>query len=68
MEQKLKKEPLGKGFYVYVSGHHTFGTDAVLLSNFAKSTEKDKMVDLGTGCGIIPLLCLHNNLLLLNRR
>lgn len=60
MEQKLKKEPLGKGFYVYVSGHHTFGTDAVLLSNFAKPTAKDKMVDLGTGCGIIPLLCLRD--------
>lgn len=61
MEQKLKKEPLGKGFYTYVSGHHTFGTDAVLLSNFAKPTAKDKMVDLGTGCGIIPLLCLRDH-------
>lgn len=61
MEQKLiKKEPLGKGFYVYVSGHHTFGTDAVLLNNFARATAKDKMVDLGTGCGIIPLLSLRD--------
>ncbi len=61
MEQKLiKKEPLGKGFYVYVSEHHTFGTDAVLLSHFAKATAKDKMVDLGTGCGIIPLLTLRD--------
>lgn len=61
MEQKLiKKEPLGKGFYVYVSGHHTFGTDAVLLNNFAHATAKDKMVDLGTGCGIIPLLSLRD--------
>lgn len=61
MEQKLiKKEPLGNGFYVYVSSHHTFGTDAVLLNNFAKATAKDKMVDLGTGCGIIPLLTLRD--------
>jgi tRNA1(Val) A37 N6-methylase TrmN6 len=61
MEQKLiKKEPLGNGFYVYVSGHHTFGTDAVLLNNFARATAKDKMVDLGTGCGIIPLLSLRD--------
>ena len=61
MEQKLiKKEPLGNGFYVYVSGHHTFGTDAVLLNNFAHATAKDKMVDLGTGCGIIPLLSLRD--------
>ena len=61
MEQKLiKKEPLGNGFHVYVSGHHTFGTDAVLLNNFAHATAKDKMVDLGTGCGIIPLLSLRD--------
>lgn len=59
MGQKLKKEPLGKGFFVYVTDHHTFGTDAVLLSNFANARQKDKMVDLGTGCGIIPLLMLR---------
>lgn len=59
MEQELKKEPLGKGFFVYVTDHHTFGTDAVLLSNFANARQKDKMVDLGTGCGIIPLLMLR---------
>lgn len=60
MEQKLKKEPLGKGFYVNVSRHHTFGTDAVLLSHFAKAKPSDKMVDLGTGCGIIPLIMLRD--------
>ena len=61
MEQKLiKKEPLGKGFYVNVSTHHTFGTDAVLLSHFAKAKSSDKMVDLGTGCGIIPLIMLRD--------
>ena len=59
MEQKLKKEPLGKGFFVYVTPHHTFGTDAVLLSNFASPKNKDRLVDLGTGCGIIPLLMLR---------
>ena len=60
MDQKLKKEPLGKGFYVNVTPHHTFGTDAVLLSNFAHPKKKDKLVDLGTGCGIIPLLMLRD--------
>lgn len=60
MEQKLKKEPLGNGFYVYVTPHHTFGTDAVLLSNFAKPKRNDSLVDLGTGCGIIPLLMLRD--------
>lgn len=60
MEQNLKKEPLGKDFYIYVNKSHTFGTDAVLLSNFAASRNNDKMVDLGTGCGIIPFLMLRD--------
>lgn len=33
-----------------------FGTDAVLLSDFAKIKNKDRVVDLGTGTGIIPIL------------
>lgn len=61
MEQKLKREPLGKGFYVNVTPHHTFGTDAVVLTHFASPKRKDKLVDLGTGCGIIPLLMLRDN-------
>ncbi len=64
MDQSLiKKEPLGRDFYVNVTPHHTFGTDAVLLSNFAKAKTKDSLVDLGTGCGIIPLLMLRDGLL-----
>lgn len=61
MEQKLKREPLGNGFFVNVTPHHTFGTDAVLLSHFANPKQKDSLVDLGTGCGIIPLLMLRDN-------
>ena len=63
MDEKLKKEPLGKGFFVNVTPHHTFGTDAVLLSHFANARKKDKMADLGTGCGIIPLIMLRDSLL-----
>lgn len=33
-----------------------FGMDAVLLSGFARANEGDKVLDLGTGTGIIPLL------------
>ncbi|MBR4099663.1 MAG: methyltransferase [Clostridia bacterium] len=64
MEQSIKKEPLGKDFYLYVNKFHTFGTDAVLLANFAKARTQDKMVDLGTGCGIIPFLMLRDKKLL----
>ena len=61
MDQKLKREPLGKGYFVNVTPHHTFGTDAVVLSYFASPKKKDKLVDLGTGCGIIPLLMLRDS-------
>ena len=62
MDQSLvKKEPLGKGFFVNVSKNHTFGTDAVLLSNFAAAKKFKSHCDLGTGCGIIPLLLLRDN-------
>ncbi len=60
MVENIKKEPLGKGFHVNVTPHHTFGTDAVLLSRFARPKKRDSLVDLGTGCGIIPLLMLRD--------
>ena len=56
----MKFEPLGNGFGLWVSDNHIFGTDAILLSNFAKAKPNDKMVDLGTGCGIIPLLMMRD--------
>lgn len=34
----------------------SFGTDAVLLSDFADVRCGERIVDLGTGCGIIPIL------------
>ena len=33
-----------------------FGMDAVLLSSFTKVKEKEKVLDLGTGNGVIPIL------------
>ena len=33
-----------------------FGVDAVLLSDFAEANKGDKVLDLGTGTGIIPIL------------
>ena len=33
-----------------------FGMDAVLLSGFARAKEGDRVLDLGTGTGIIPIL------------
>ena len=33
-----------------------FGMDAVLLADFAKVSKKEKVLDMGTGTGIIPIL------------
>lgn len=49
-------EPLGGGLKLIVSDDHLFGTDAVLLADFAAVKPKENACDLGTGCGIIPLL------------
>lgn len=49
-------EPLGDNMSIIVSDEHTFGTDAVLLANFAAIRRKDVACDMGTGCGIIPLI------------
>ena len=65
MDESLKKtEPIGNGLEIFVSKNHTFGTDAVLLSYFASAKQKDRLVDLGTGCGIIPFLMLRDKKLL----
>lgn len=49
-------EELKDGLFVCRSDVHTFGTDAFLLTGFSGYREKDLVCDLGTGCGIIPLL------------
>lgn len=43
-----------------VSGSHTFGTDALLLSAFSAPKMKDRVCDFGTGCGIIPFYWLSH--------
>ncbi len=37
-------------------GRFSFGMDAVLLSGFVKAAKGDRVLDLGTGTGILPLL------------
>ncbi|MEG0754703.1 MAG: methyltransferase [Angelakisella sp.] len=49
-------EPLGDYYRILVSKAHKFGTDAFLLSRFAQVHKGEKCCDLGSGCGIIPLL------------
>ncbi len=54
-------ERLSDDIKVAVSADHTFGTDAVLLAYFANIKRKDRALDMGTGCGIIPLLWLRDS-------
>ncbi len=58
---KYNYERLSDDISIAVSNEHTFGTDAVLLSYFAKPKYKDRALDMGTGCGIIPLLWLRDS-------
>lgn len=53
-------ETLGNGISLVCSKTHGFGTDAILLANFAAPKVTDKCCDLGTGCGIIPFIWLRD--------
>ena len=52
----LSYEDIADGLVVCKSALHRFGTDAVLLAEFSGYRKKDRVCDLGTGCGIIPML------------
>ncbi len=38
---------------------YRFSIDALLLSQFSRIRKNEKVIDLGTGCGILPLLLSH---------
>lgn len=57
---EYKYEYLGSGIRVAVSKENSFGTDAVLLADFASPKRNEKACDLGTGCGIIPMIWCRN--------
>ena len=49
-------EQLDKNIFVCIDENHRFGSDAFLLADFANPRRKDYVCDLGTGCGIIPMV------------
>ena len=49
-------EPLGNGVEIIVSDMYHFSTDTILLADFANVKSSDYVVELGTGCGTMPLL------------
>lgn len=57
-------EELGNRVSLIVSPSNRFGTDALLLADFAEQSgngrAQEPVCDLGTGCGIIPMLLYRN--------
>ena len=56
MFEDCSYEKLSETIYVYSGKEHRFGTDAFLLADFSEYKKNDSVCDLGTGCGIIPLI------------
>ena len=57
----MRVEPLGNGVEVCVSDRHHFSTDTILLADFARVKNGESIVELGTGCGTIPLLMIRDH-------
>ncbi len=56
-ENEVTLDDLQNGYYIYQpTDGFRFGVDAVLLSHFANVKPKEKVLDMGTGTGIIPIL------------
>lgn len=56
-----KLEPLGNNVEIIVSDSYHFSTDTILLSHFASPKATDRVVELGTGCGTMPLLWVREH-------
>ena len=54
-------QPLGNGINVIVSEEHHFFTDTIILADFSKPRTYETAVELGTGCGTIPLIWSREN-------
>ena len=59
--ENLHLEPLGNGIEIYVTKSYRYSTDTILLADFSKPVGSKKCVELGTGCGTIPLLWCRDN-------
>lgn len=56
----MRAVPLSARYSIYISDDHAFGTDAVLLADFAAAGKKKLTAcDFGTGCGIVPMLLVR---------
>ncbi|MCH3973292.1 MAG: methyltransferase [Oscillospiraceae bacterium] len=49
-------EPIGGGRSVIVSQQYRFTTDTILLADYSMPQKGEHCAELGTGCGLVPLL------------
>ncbi len=54
--EKIEQLPQTLSKIIQNKSSFCFGIDAILLANYAKARNGDKIADLGTGTGIIPIL------------
>lgn len=60
--ESWRREKLPAGSVAYVTAVHGFQTDALRLATFARPCDWERVCDLGTGCGSIPLLWFDQGL------
>lgn len=60
--ENCKFEKLSENIFVCAGENHRFGTDAFLLADFSEYKKNDTVCDLGTGCGIIPLIMARSEM------
>lgn len=60
--ESWRREKLPAGSVAYVTAVHGFQTDALRLAKFARPCDWERVCDLGTGCGSIPLLWFDQGL------
>lgn len=57
LQEGERLDDLQNGYWIYQSvKDFCYGIDAVLLSDFAKVKPEERVLDMGTGTGIIPIL------------
>ena len=57
VKENERVDDLQNGYYIIQDPQKfCFGMDAVLLSGFARVKKGEKVLDMGTGTGIIPVL------------
>lgn len=53
-------EHLGNNIFITISNEMNFTLDSILLANFASPSSKSNVLEIGSGCGIIPLIWCKN--------